>query len=154
MVRWLRDDGRMLCSVTRSYSFICASNSHLTCKDRWHGLWCLPCSSSANDKNQFPLDLCWSVTVLANALLLWRGEGLPEPQQLMQNGLNWGLFTVVEVPSFIITAGSLPARKQAWWWRRSWQFYGWICRQQEQRTPGPGWSIWNLRAHPQWHTSS
>lgn len=25
-----------------------------------------------NDKNQFPLDLCWSVTVLANALLLWR----------------------------------------------------------------------------------
>lgn len=49
------------------------SNSHLTCKDRWHGLWCLPCSSFANDKNQFPLDPCLSVTVLVNALLLWRG---------------------------------------------------------------------------------
>ena len=38
-------------------------------------------------------------------------------------------------------AGSMAACRQTWRWRRSWEFYIWICR---QRT---GLSFWDLKAH-------
>jgi hypothetical protein len=37
---------------------------------------------------------------------------------------------------------------------RNWEFYLLICRQQGVWATGPSLSFWNLKAHPQWHTSS
>lgn len=38
--------------------------------------------------------------------------------------------------------------------KKSCEFYVWIFRHQEERDAGPALSIWKLRSHFQWHTSS
>lgn len=48
---------------------------------------------------------------------------------------------------------SMAASSQIRNWR-SWKFFIWIHRQQEERATGPGLSFWNPKAYPQWHTSS
>jgi len=46
----------------------------------------------------------------------------------------------------------MQAWRQIWCWRKSQEFYIWISKQ--QKDTGPGLSIWNLKAHPQWCLSS
>jgi hypothetical protein len=36
----------------------------------------------------------------------------------------------------------------------AWEVYALIYRQQEESNTGPGLSIWNPKAHLQWHASS
>jgi hypothetical protein len=76
----------------------------------------------------------------------------------IKDDIYWGWLTGPEVQSIIIMAGSMVESRQTWCWRRSQEFYIWICRQQEERDRGRGNWAWfeflKPQSHPQWHTFS
>ena len=69
----------------------------------------------------------------------------------IKDDIYWGWLTGPEVQSIIIMAGSMVESRQTWCWRRSQEFYIWICRQQEERDRGRGNWAWFEFLKPQSH---
>jgi hypothetical protein len=105
------------------------------------------CSSlSLKFRNIFK-DSCLRVSIAVkrhhNLSNSYKGKHFTEP------GLQfWGLVRYCHDRSMAVC-------RQAWHWRRSWEFYIWISRQQEETaTPSLAWASETSVPTPQWHTSS
>ena len=82
--------------------------------------------------------------VLVRVLLLWRGT------------MTMETYKVSEVQFIIITVWNVAACRQTWRWKRSWEFYILIHRQQNETVwyIRHSFSIGDLKAHPHSDTLS
>jgi hypothetical protein len=110
-----------------------------TVKQRFYQEWC-----------EASLNFVWvvynqSLPVIIRVLLLWRDIKTIKTLKKKDNYL--GLAYSSEVQPIIIIVESMAVCRQTWYWRRSWEFYTVIHRQQKVKCK-------TSESTAQWHSSS